>query len=128
MARISRILAVPLCLMLTGANTKPWTAWERELSRNCPGRHVEWMCDSCHDEFLGAFYETLSPSEKRRMEAVADTRRACAREEIGTSCEMWRNVYAAQRLGLLHKLTAFGCRTVKCEEAALCSQFPQVST
>jgi hypothetical protein len=86
------------------------------------------MGDGGYDEFLGAFYKTLTAPEKRGMDAVVDYNKACASETIGFSCEMSRNIYAAQKLGLMHKLVAFGCRTVKCEEGALCSQFPRGST
>jgi hypothetical protein len=86
------------------------------------------MGDGGYDEFLGAFYDTLTPSDGHRMNAVADIPRACARETAGSGCEMSRNLYAAERLGLMHKLVMFGCRTVKCEEGASCSQFPRGST
>jgi hypothetical protein len=86
------------------------------------------MGDGGYDEFLGAFYKTLTPTEKRRMDAVVDYDKTCASETMGFGCEMSRNLYAAQKLGLLHKLVMFGCRTVKCEEGALCSQFPRGST
>ena len=130
MAKVINILVGPISLLLMGANSasSPWTAWERELSRSCPSRHVELMGDGGYDEFLGAFYGTLTRTEKHRMNAAADIPKACAREKMGFGCEMSRNLYAAQQLGLLHKLVIFGCRTVKCEEGALCSQFPRGST
>ena|SRR6185503_625052 len=107
------------------ASADPWHAWEKDLHRTCPNRNVQLMCDGCYDEFLAAFYSTLNQPEQQRMEIVADTSRQCAKELVGFSCEMSRNLYAAQRLGLLHKLVLFGCRTVKCEEGALFSQFPK---
>jgi len=130
MARIISILVAPLSLLLmsASASSNPWTAWERELARTCPDRHVELMGDGGYDEFLGAFYKTLTSTERRRMDTVVDYKKACARETMGFECEISRNLYAAQKLGLLHKLVMFGCRTVKCEEGALCSQFPRGST
>lgn len=122
--KLVSVFFVPVSLLLMANTSNPWTTWERELSRSCPGRHVELMGDGAYDEFLGAFYRTLTPTEKRRMSAVANYKRACATETNGFSCEMSRNISAAQKLGLLHKVVAFGCRTVKCEEGALCSQFP----
>jgi hypothetical protein len=86
------------------------------------------MGDGAYDEFLDAFYKTLTPMEKRRMDELVNYRETCASETMGFGCEMSRNLYAAQKLGLLHKLVMFGCRTVKCEEGALCSQFPRGST
>ena len=130
MAKVISIFFAPISLFLLGANSapNPWIGWERELSRNCPGRHVEMMGDGGYDEFLGAFYKTLTPTERRRMDAAADVRKACASETMGFECEMSRNLYAAQKLGLLHKFVMFGCHAVKCEEGALCSQFPHGST
>ena len=67
MVRVPSIFLAPISLLLIAANSasSPWTAWEHELSRNCPGRHVELMGDGGYDEFLGAFYDTLTPTEKR---------------------------------------------------------------
>jgi len=120
----------PISLLLMAANSAPdpWAAWKRDLSRSCPSRDVELMGDGGYDEFLGAFYNTLTVSEKHRMDAVVDYRKACANETMGFGCEMSRNLYAAQKLGLLHRLVMFACRTVRCEEAASCSRFPRGST
>ena len=71
------------------------------------------MSDGGYDEFLGAFYKTLTPTETRRMDAVVNRQKYCSNEKIGFSCEMSRNLYAAQKLGLLHRLTMFGCRTAR---------------
>lgn len=130
MVRVASIILAPISLLLMAANSAsdPWTAWEHDLSRSCPKRHVELMGDGGYDEFLGAFYKTLTPTEKRRMNAVVNYKKACASETMGFGCEMSRNLYAAQKLGLLDKLVKFGCHTVKCEEGALCSRFPRGST
>lgn len=130
MTSVARTILTPVALLVMSANSSPdpWIAWQHDLSRTCPKRHVELMGDGGYDEFLGAFYRTLPPTEKRCMDAAANYKESCAAETTGFGCEMSRNLYAAQKLGLLHKLVLFGCRTVKCEEGALCSEFPYGST
>jgi hypothetical protein len=34
----------------------------------------------------GLFYDTLTPTEKRRMDAVVDYKKACASETMGFGC------------------------------------------
>jgi hypothetical protein len=122
---INRVLiAITLLLVSSPVVADQWSAWEQGLRRACPARNVNLMGDGGYEEFIDAFYSTLSPRDQHRMDAVADTRRQCANEWGGFGCEMSRNLYAAQHLGLLQQMIRFGCRTVKCEEGALCSQFP----
>ena len=83
------------------------------------------MGDGGYDEFLDAYEATLSYEQSQRFEYLANFKRQCARETAGLSCEMSRSLHAAQRLHLFYKMVAFGCRTVKCEEAASCSRFPR---
>jgi hypothetical protein len=119
-------ILLPMLLILTGANQRPtpWDAWTAELHRECPSRKVEMMSDGGYLDFLDQFSRTLSPATRQRFGRVADIRRLCAKEQLGFYCETARSLYAAQKLGLMHKIASFGCRTVKCEEAALCSRFP----
>jgi hypothetical protein len=102
-----------------------WAKWRDGLARSCPARHVDRMGDGAYDEFLGAFHRTLSRNEQRQMQAYANYTKLCTHEQNGFACEMSINLEAAQRLGLLNKMVSFGCRTVRCEEGALCSSFPK---
>jgi hypothetical protein len=110
--------------MLTAASrhVDPWDQWTAGLHRECPSRNVEMMGDGGYLEFIYAFALTLPRATSRRFDRVADIKKQCAKEKMGFGCEMYRTLYAAQRLGLMHKIVSFGCRTVKCEEGALCSQ------
>lgn len=117
-------------LILAGALTAQpqadyWEIWRAGLARECPARHVDRMGDGAYDEFLDAFDHSLSPMQSRAFRRVADIRRQCAGERLGFGCEMSRSLYAAQRLRLMRTMIAFGCRTVACEEAALCSRTPK---
>ena len=116
----------PSLLVLTGATrpADPWDAWTAALHRECPSHNVELMGDGGYLEFLEAFEPTLPPRTRKQFNRVADIPKQCAKEQIGFTCEMYRSLYAAQRLGLMHKIVSFGCREVKCEEGALCSRFP----
>jgi hypothetical protein len=120
---------LPLLLLLAAAPagaraTDAWEAWEAALARDCPGRHVDWACDGCWDELIGAFEASLVRPAAARAEALADTRRACREERAGFSCEMGAYLRAWRRLGLLERFTRWGCKAVKCEEQANCSRFP----
>jgi hypothetical protein len=120
---------LPFFLLLAaapaGARTpNAWDGWRAALARDCPERHVDWACDGCWDELIGAFQATLPRRVAARVDAVADERRVCREERAGFSCEMGAYLKAWRRLGLLGHFTRWGCKTVKCEEGDLCSRFP----
>jgi len=122
-----KIGALSLVLLLVGAapQPNPWRVWEYGLARACPSRHVELMGDGYYDDFLAAFDRSLRQGDRSRLAQTADLRRRCAHEEVGFSCEMVNTIRAAQQRGLLETMIAFGCRTVKCEEGAMCSRLPR---
>jgi hypothetical protein len=121
------LLVVLASLLLptgTAHGATPFKTWTNGLHRACPSRNVELLSDGAYPDFLDGFAQTLPHDVARRFDRVADIRKQCATEQIGFYCEMDRSLYAAKRLGLMQKLVLFGCRTVKCEQAALCSRFP----
>ncbi|MEI9927450.1 MAG: hypothetical protein WDN44_06765 [Sphingomonas sp.] len=73
---------------------------------------------------LEAFERTLPARTRARAVRVADSRRVCAKEQMGFSCEMATALNAYVRLDLMDRFVAFDCRTVKCEEQSICSRFP----
>jgi hypothetical protein len=93
------------------------------LRRRCPSHHVEWLCDGCWTQLTGAFEDTLPKPVRARVSRLTDMK-PCANEGIGLSCEMGQSLAAYRRLALLPRFVAFGCKAVRCEEAALCSRFP----
>jgi hypothetical protein len=107
---------------INDAHENVWDSWTRDLQRQCPSNHVDWIGDDFHDELLTAFVQTLPPSSQRRVSSLADYSRRCAGVKIGSSCEMSVHLDAFIRLGLLKRFTAFGCHRYKCEEPALCTQ------
>ena len=120
-------LSLLLFFPLTGAAIapqSPWAAWEQGLGRACPSRHVEWISGDGSLDFIAGFDTALSPDHRARLARAADLKRRCAQERNGFSCEMVGTIDAARRLGLLDEMIGFGCRTVQCEEAALCSRMP----
>lgn len=119
----------PLLMLLLAGAALPaqtaWEAWEHGLARTCPGRHVELMGDGGYLDFIAAFEATLPTSDRERLDKAADLERRCADEKMGFGCEMAGTIAAARDLGLLGRMIAFGCRTVKCEEGAICSRMPR---
>jgi hypothetical protein len=121
-----RLTLLLLCAAAPAAARAPnaWESWEAALARDCPERHVDWVCDGCWDDLIAAFQATLPRRSAARVNAVADERRVRREERIGFSCEMGAYLKAWRRLGLLERFTRWGCKAVKCEEGALCSRFP----
>ncbi|HUO12725.1 MAG TPA: hypothetical protein VMU37_08215 [Caulobacteraceae bacterium] len=111
-------------LAVPAQNEHAWEAWDHKLASICPKRHVDWLYIDAYPDLYGAFNATLSENERRRVDLVASTTRNCATETMGFSCELANHLRAYQRLGLLDAFTAFSCRKVRCEEAALCSRAP----
>ena len=120
------VFITPILMLLTAASSPSdaWHEWTTELHRECPSRNVEMMADEGFLDFLDQFSRTLPRSTRQRFDRVADIGRQCAKEQLGFYCDMGQSLFAAQKLGLMHKIVSFGCHTVKCEEPALCSRFP----
>jgi hypothetical protein len=127
---LARICAATFIAVFIGATSgvaaddSGWEAWTKELNHTCPTRHVDWGCDGCWTQLTGAFEERLAPRTRTRITHIADSRRRCANERAGVSCEMGRSLVAYERLGLLDRFTGFACKVVRCEEPGLCSRFP----
>jgi hypothetical protein len=118
-----RVLLILLTAFPTAAMAANdvWANWGRELSLQCPAHHVDWICDSCYDELIGGFSATLPAAINRKAARIADYSHRCAQEWMGFSCEMTVYLDAFRRLGLLKRFTAFGCKTYRCEEVAMCT-------
>jgi hypothetical protein len=97
-----------------------WKRWEREVRRQCPANHVEWLADGAHDELLTDFAKTLPRATQKRVDAIADYAHRCADAQIGFYCEMRVHLDAFERLGLLRRFAVFACRRYKCSEPAFC--------
>ena len=100
-----------------------FSAWEAAAHKKCPARHIELM-GTGHDELLAAFARTIPAATHRRATRIADYAHRCSDEIAGFTCEMAVYVDAYRRLGVFDRLVAFTCAKVKCEEGAICSQFP----
>jgi hypothetical protein len=107
----------------SSAAASAWEDWIRGLNVACPERHVAWVADGGYSDLLGAYDATLPEAMRRRVSRTADAGRRCA-DTGGYMCEMAVTLDALEKFGLLRKFVAFGCRTVRCEEIAVCSEFP----
>ena len=105
-------------------NNQAWTAWTRESHRQCPGNHLEWICDGCYDGVLDEFVKTLPASTQRRIANIADYSHRCSAEVGGFSCEMAVHLDAFGKLGLLRGFTTFTCKHYACSAPALCTPRP----
>jgi hypothetical protein len=109
--------------LLKADDADAWKQWQVLLQRSCPNNHVDWTCDMCWTQLTGAFEDTLSASDQRKISRFRDFR-GCENEKIGLSWEMGASLKAYLQVGLLRRFAAFGCRAVKCEDFALCTRFP----
>jgi len=120
-------LAIGLGLSLilaSNATARPFDDWYRMTGRRCPSHHVEWICGDCQLSLVEAFDDTLSRAQKRNVAKIADINHACADESAGFSCEMAQSIHAYEKLGLMSRFVDYGCRHIRCEEAASCSKLP----
>ena len=104
------------------AGENPRKKWERDLHRQCPANHIEWIADGSYDDFLADFIDMLPLSTQRKISSIADYSHRCSKETAGFSCEMYVHLDAFNKLGLFKQFTAFGCRRYKCTEPALCTR------
>jgi len=121
---LALIAAAFVPLYVVAKDVDAWHLWEHELSQSCPNRHVEWVADGGYLDLLDAFEKSLPQELQVAVRKAAHLEDRCASEQIGFSCEMAWSLDAYRRLGLLSRFTQWGCKEVKCEEAALCSKFP----
>jgi len=101
-----------------------WNRWERLSRESCPSHHVELICGDCYLFLVEDFDATLSASQRRDVIRIAEVKRRCADEWGGFGCEANRSFIAYDKLGLMHKFVRYGCRRIKCEDAAICSRVP----
>src|SRR5579872_6731410 len=116
------VLLLMLPLVAGAADKYYWTTWERELRRQCPANHVEWLSDAGRDELVGEFVETLPAATQKRVASIANVSHRCAEQTAGFSCEVSVHLDAFIRLNLLTQFTAFACRRYKCTETAVCTK------
>ena|SRR5579862_9246634 len=110
---------------LGAAQPSAWAVYNRSLEQSCPGRHVDWVFDGGYGDLLFAFELTLPAQTRGKIMQVADLKHRCASETIGFACEFGWSLEAYRRLGVLKRFVSYGCDHVRCEEAALCSEFPK---
>jgi len=109
---------------LSASTDQAWRDWKRLSDRQCPQRHVDWVCGDCYLNLIEGFHSILGQSQKRNVDRIADIKRQCATEQMGFGCETGRSLVAYKKLGLMPQFVRYGCRTVKCEYAASCSRLP----
>lgn len=123
------ILAGSVTLLAAAANAPEPSArdsWHQALHRQCPLNHVEWAAGQSYDELLAAYSRSLSRTQSRRLERVADHQFNCGKVSAGFECEMEAYLRAAWYLGMLKDMAAFSCRMIRCEEPGICSRFPHM--
>lgn len=108
----------------TRAGDQAWESWYRDIDIACPSHHVEWLYEATYPYLYEGFNSTLAPSERRRVQRIADTKQHCADETVGHSCELGRHLKAYRTVGLTQKFVRYTCRHVMCQDGALCSRAP----
>ena len=111
-----------LSLVASAADKYFWTTWEKELRRQCPANHVEWLSDAGRDELVSDFVDTLPVATQKRISSIADVSRRCSEQTAGFSCEVSVHLDAFIQLSLLKRFTALACRHYKCTETAVCTK------
>ena len=114
------LFTVPLVLGAKDKNV--WNSWRRELSRQCPANHVDWISGGGYDDLVADFVQTLPEAMQKKVESIADYSHRCSEVKIGFVCEMAVYLDAFIRLDLLKQFAAFGCQHYKCSEPALCTR------
>jgi hypothetical protein len=116
--------AVVASSVLAASTDQAWRDWQRLSHGQCPTHHVEWVCGDCYLFLVEGFDATLTSAQQRNARRVADIARSCAKEQFGFGCEAGRSFLAYEELGLMPRFVHYGCRVIKCEEAAVCSRAP----
>jgi len=55
MLRATVLLLAFTCALATSAEAVDMGPWLNAIQRQCPARHLDWMCDGCYDDFLANF-------------------------------------------------------------------------
>jgi hypothetical protein len=111
-----------LPLVVGAADKYYWATWERELRRQCPANHVQWLSDAGRDELVSNFVDTLPAATAKTVSSIANVSRRCAGQTAGFSCEVSVHLDAFIQLNLLKRFAAFACREYKCTEIANCTK------
>jgi len=126
-AVIAAVAAVLLVAASPAAalNDGNWKHWRDLAGHQCPSHHVDWVGDGEWLRLTVGFESTLTRAQRHRLGSlVASNSGPCAGEVAGFSCEMAVSLNAYDRLGLMGRFTKYTCKTVKCEDAAICSRMP----
>lgn len=122
MRRIIFALLMALPSVAGAADKYYWTAWERELRRQCPANHVEWLSDAGRDELVSDFVTTLPAATQKKISSIANVSRRCAEQTAGFSCEVSVHLDAFIQLKLLKRFTVFACHRYSCTEPIVCTK------
>ena len=125
--RFAMLVMLVLAASVATANAKgpdPWQLWKTELQKQCPANHIDWDEGSGYDTLLAEFARELPRSTRQKIDFITQHSNRCPPgNTAGFGCEMADNLDAFNRLGLLKRFAAFGCRHYKCEEESLCTRF-----
>jgi hypothetical protein len=124
MGRVVALFFLPIVLgaVAAAADERVWAEWEKDLRRQCPSHHVEWLADGYYDQVLAEFFATLPSSVRQEAVSAADIPNECAKVRAGYGCEMEGGLKAFRKLGLAHRFVTFLCHRYTCEEMSLCDR------
>ena len=117
-------LVVLALVAATPAQASVLENWTEKLHARCPNAHADWIADSARPGLIAAFGQSLTANENARIDQIANPALRCRSETLGFACEMSAYLEAYEKTGLLDRFVTFDCRTVKCEDLALCSRTP----
>lgn len=120
MIRSLPLSLIVLALLASEARALDTGPWEAAVAKQCPSRHLEWMCDGCYDDFLDGFERRLPKATQSKITKIADYARRCRAEVGGFSCEMAVHVDAMRRLGLFKRFVDYSCTEYSCSFQANC--------
>jgi hypothetical protein len=83
-------------------------AYQAELARRCPAKHLEWLNPGILADPAGDFFESLTPDQKlvEQQIYVED----CAQAVAGASCGNAAIAKAALRFNLTPQLATYVCK------------------
>lgn len=113
-------LFAPDVVMAASPYQIAWSAWLAELKKQCPSHRVDWVEDGGYDDLLGAFEKTLPARTRRQLDVMSKQGPGCGGTQ-GFTCEMGSALLDYNKLGLIKKFAAYGCRHYRCEDIALCN-------
>src|SRR5579884_1341138 len=117
---VGLLVATSMLSTSTGARDD----WTQQSRAQCPSHHVELICGDCYLSLVESFDATLTKAEFKKVQRIADIHQKCSDEQFGFYCEAGRSFVAYKSLGLMPHFVRYGCRMIRCEEAASCSRLP----